>query len=111
MPDAEDLQLLFVEADAAEHQPVAAQGLDRVDAHAAHHLLDLVLPGRDQIHEPSAADVGIQTLDEVGPLGRDAPVALAGLAASAQVAAQREQRRRADVAGVTDGRDYGFIWF
>ena len=36
---------------------VAAQRLDGVDAHAAHHLLDLVLPCGDEIHEPLRAHV------------------------------------------------------
>ena len=51
----------------------------------------------DQIDQPLIADFRIQPLDQLRTLGRDAPVALARLAGAAQVAAQRQQRRRGDI--------------
>ena len=39
--DAQDFQLDFVEADAAQMIAVAAQALDGVDTHTAEHLFDL----------------------------------------------------------------------
>ena len=53
--DAEDLQLFFGQTDAAEHQTVAAERLHRVDAHAAHHFLDLMPPCGHQVDEPLAS--------------------------------------------------------
>ena len=91
-------KLFFVQTHAAQHKAVAAQRLDGVDAHAAHHFLDLVLPRGDKVHQALVADVRVEALHKVGALGCDAPVALAGLAASAQMAAERQKCRRADVA-------------
>ena len=100
MLDAENLKLFFVQTYAAQHKAVAAQRLDGVDAHAAHHFLNLVLPRGDKVHKALIADVRVEALHKVGTLGCDAPVALAGLAASAQMAAERQKCRRADVARI-----------
>ncbi len=57
----------------------------------------------------SAPSLGIQPLDQLRPLGGDAPVAPAGLAGAAQVAAHGQQRGRGDIAGVRaqgDGLDH-----
>ena len=105
MLDAENLKLFFVQAHAAQHKAVAAQRLDGIDAHAAHHFLNLVLPRGDKIHKALVADVRVKALHKVGALGCDAPVALAGLAASAQMAAERQKCRRADVASICTERD------
>ena len=88
--DAEDVQLAVVQTDAAKHQTVAAQGLDGVDAHAAHHFLQLVIPRGDEVDQALRADIRVEALDQIGTLGRDAPVALAGLAGAAQMAAEGE---------------------
>ena len=95
--DAEDFQFLFVEADAAEHQAVAAQSLDGVDAHAAHHLADLMTPGGEQVNQAFGTDVRIQAFYQFGALGCNAPVALAVLAGAAQMAAERQQGSRCDI--------------
>ena len=81
--DPEDLKFFFVQPQTAEHQTVAAQGFDRVDAHAAHHFLQFMVPGGDQIHQTLVADIRIQALYKIGALGGNAPVALAGLAGAA----------------------------
>ena len=88
--DAENTQLLLRKADAAQHETVAAEGFDGVDAHAAHHFLQFVRPGVDEVDEPLVTDVGIEALDELGALGRNAPVALAAVAAAAEVTAERQ---------------------
>ena len=109
MGNAQDLQLLVRQVDAPQHHPVAPQGFDGVDAHAAHHLLDLVLPRRDQIHQPLRALLGIQPLDQIGALGGDAPAAPTCLTGAAQVAAHGQQRGGGDIAGVRaqgDGLDH-----
>ena len=62
-------------------------------------------PGGHQIDKPLRPDVGVKPLDQIGALGGDAPVALAGLAGAAEVTAERQQRRRGDVAGVRAERD------
>ena len=53
-----------------------------------------------EIYKPLFAFVGVEPLYEVGVLGGYAPVALARLAAPAEMAAEREQRGGAYVAGV-----------
>ena len=58
--------------------------------------------------EPLRADVGIQPLDKLRILRGDAPVAPSRVARAAKMAAEREQRGGADVAGVraeSDGLD------
>src|SRR5699024_476671 len=95
----------FGEPDAAQHKAVAAERFYRVDAHAAHQLLDLMLPCVHKVCEPRAADIGIQTLNKLRTLGRDAPVALADLAGAAEVTAECEQSRGRDIAGVGAERD------
>ena len=82
MLDAQDLQFFLVQPDTPEHQPVALQGFNGVNAHAAHHFLDLVLPGGQKVNQPLIADIGVQTLDQIFPLGSDTPVAFAGMAAT-----------------------------
>ena len=79
MLDAENLKFFFVQTHAAQHKAVAAQRLDGIDAHAAHHFLNLVLPRGDKIHKALIADVRVEALHKVGTLGCDAPVALAEL--------------------------------
>ena len=110
MSHAQDFELLLRQADAAEHHAVAAQRLDGVDAHAAHHFLDLVLPCRDEIHQPLRADVGIQPLDKLRIAAWRCPSCTVPLwQRAAKMAAQREQRGGADVAGVraeSDGLDH-----
>ena len=64
-----------------------------------------MLPRGDKIHKALIADVRVEALHKVGTLGCDAPVALAGLAASAQMAAERQKCRRADVARICTERD------
>ena len=105
MLDAEDVQLTVGQADAAQHKTVAAQCLDGVDAHAAHHFLELVIPCSEQVDETLGADIRIQALDQLRTLGCNAPVALAGLAGAAQVAAHCQQSRGADIACVRAERD------
>ena len=100
MSDSEYSELGFVESDTAEHEPVTAERFDRVYAHAAHQLLDLVIPCGEQIAEPLGSDLGIQSLHEVGTLRGDSPIASARLAGAAEVAAEREKRSRCDVYGV-----------
>ena len=80
MLDAEDLEFLFGKTDTSEHEPVSFKSFDGVDPHAAHHFLDFMIPRRKQIGEAFAPDFRIQTLDEILPLRRDAPVALPALA-------------------------------
>lgn len=101
MRNAENLQFLLRETDAAQHETVAAQRLDGVDAHAAEHLLDLVPPCGHEVHETLTAFVGIESLDERRILRSDAPVAVADLAAAAEVTAERRECRRGDIAGVS----------
>ena len=54
-------------------------------------------PSSHQVHQPLIADLRVQPLHKLRPLGCNAPVALAGLTAAAQVAAQSKKRRRTDV--------------
>ena len=103
--DSQNTQLPVVESNAPQHEPVALQRLDGVNAHTAHHFLNLVLPRGDKVHKALIADVRVEALHKVGALGCDAPVALAGLAASAQMAAERQKCRRADVARICTERD------
>ena len=98
--DAENTQLLLRKTHATQHETVAAEGFDGIDAHASHHLLQLVRPGMDEVDEPLVADLGIETLDELGTLRRNAPVALAAVAGAAEVTPERQKRRRADIAGI-----------
>ena len=89
MLDAEDFELLLVEADTAEHQSVAAQRFNGVDTHAAHHFADFMAPCRKEVFQSFTADIRIQTLYQLRTLGCNAPVALALLAGAAQMAATR----------------------
>ena len=59
----------------------------------------------EQVDETLGADIRIQALDQLRTLGCNAPVALAGLAGAAQVAAHCQQSRGADVACVRAERD------
>ena len=60
--DAQRPQLDLVQAHAAQVVAIAAQALDRVDAHAAQHLFDFQRPGPHQVGQPAAADVGFSRL-------------------------------------------------
>ena len=91
--DSEYIKFLLVESYAAEHESVAAEGLKRVDTHTAHHFLDLVIPRVYEVHQALVRDIRIEALNEVCALSCDAPVALAGVAAPAKVAAHRQQSR------------------
>ena len=62
-------------------------------------------PRGHQIDKPPAPLVNIQPLDQLRSLGGDPPVTKPGLTASAQMASQRQQGGRADVAGVRSQRD------
>ena len=105
MLDAEDFEFFFVESQAAQHETVAAERFHRVDAHAAHHFLDLVRPGVHEVDEPPRPLLGIQPLDEFGTLGRNAPITLARMTTAAQVTPEREQRRRRNRNRVRAQRD------
>ena len=105
MRNAEYLEFLFGESDSTQHKTVAAESFYRVDAHAAHKLLDFMLPCVHEIDKPRAADIRIQTLYKLGALGSDAPVALAALAGAAKMTSEREQCGGRDIAGVSAKRD------
>ena len=64
-----------------------------------------MIPRGDEVDQALRADIRVEALDQIGTLGRDAPVALAGLAGAAQVAAHGEQGAGCDVAGVRAERD------
>src|SRR5665648_1029565 len=93
---AEDVAGLGVEAYAAEALAAAAQGLDGVDPQRAQDLLELVAPGAHEVGEALGAPFGVQTPRELGLLRGQAPAAAAGVAALAEVTAQRDERRGAD---------------
>ena len=57
--DTEHAQFGFGQTQTAQHQTVAAQRLDRVDANAAHDLLQLVIPCRDQVDKSACGLVGV----------------------------------------------------
>ena len=82
--DSEYIKFLLVESYAAEHESVAAEGLQRVDTHTAHHFLDLVIPRVYEVYQALVRDIRIEALNEVCALSCDAPVALAGVAAPAR---------------------------
>lgn len=69
MRNSENMQFSVRQTDAAEHQAISTQRLHGVDAHAAHHLLDLVPPRGHQIDKPPAPLVNIQPLDQLRSLG------------------------------------------
>ncbi len=48
-----------------------------IDTHAAHHFLNFVVPGRQQIHQPLAPHFRVQALDQLRTLRGNAPVAFA----------------------------------
>ena len=98
--DAKNLQFLLCQANAAKHQPVAAKGFNRVDAHTAHQFLDLMPPGSHQIDKTLAANIRVQAFDQLRTLGSDAPIAFAALAGAAQVAAQSQHGGGGDIAGI-----------
>ena len=87
-------QLRLVEAYAAQHKSVAAEGFDGVDAHAAHHLLNFVRPGVDEVYKALLADIGIEPFYKVGALCGNTPVALARMAAAAEMATERKHGGR-----------------
>lgn len=91
MQDTEYVKLLLRQADPAQHQTVATQRLNGVDPHAAHHLADFVVPCAHQVDKPLRPHIRVKPLHQVGPLGRNAPVALAGVAGPAQMAPERQQ--------------------
>src|SRR5450756_1181647 len=93
---AEDVAGLGVKAYAAEALAAAAQGLDGVDPQRAQDLLELVAPGAHEVGEALGAPLGVQTPRELGLLRGQAPAAAAGVAALAEVTAQRDERRGAD---------------
>ena len=62
-------------------------------------------PCGHEIDETLTALVGVQTLDERRILRGDTPVAAADLAAAAEVTAERHERRRGDIAGVSTERN------
>ena len=88
MRNSEYIKLSVGHADTAQHQAVALQCFNRVDAHAAHHLLDFMLPCSHQIDESLTSRIDIEPFDQFRILGGDSPVAFSGLAGSAQVASQ-----------------------
>ena len=91
MRNSEHIKFSVGHADTAQHQAVAFQRLDGVDTHAAHHLLDFMLPCSHQIDESLTSCVGIEPFDQIRVLGGDSPVAFSGLAGSAQMASQSKQ--------------------
>ncbi len=64
-----------------------------------------MIPRGNEVDKALAADLRVQALDELGALGRNAPVALAGLAGAAQVAAQRKQGGGRDIGRVRAERN------
>ena len=102
---AEDIEFLLIQTDSAEHEPVAAEGLQGVDTHAAHHFLYLVIPCVNKVHKALVRNIRIKALYKVGTLRCNTPVALTGVAASAQVAAHGEQSRSSYVDCVRAERD------
>ena len=100
MRDPEDLEFFIGHSDTAKHQPVAAERFYRVDTHAAHELFDLMSPCGHEVHEPLASDIGIKSLNKVGTLCSDTPVALAGLAGTAEVTSECKNGSRCDVASI-----------
>ena len=54
MLDAQNAELTIRQPYAAQHQAVALERLNGFDTHAAHHFLNFVVPGRQQIHQPLA---------------------------------------------------------
>ena len=105
MRNSEYVKLSVGHADAAEHQTVALQRLNRVDAHAAHHLFDFMLPCSHQIDESLTSRIDIEPFDQLCVLGGDTPVAFPGLAGSAQVASQSKQSGCPDIAGIRAQRN------
>ena len=97
MLDAENRKLAVTKSDAAKHQTVAAKRLNRIDAHAAHHFLDFMLPCGDEIHKSAAALVGVKPCDKLRALRRNPPVAFSTVTARAEMTAERKQRRRPDI--------------
>ena len=59
MLDAEYVELLLRQADSPEHQTVATQGFDGIDAHAAHHFLDFVVPRRNEVYKALTPSIGV----------------------------------------------------
>ncbi len=43
--NAKDLKFLFIQTHTTQHQAVALEALNGVDAHTTHHLFDFMLPG------------------------------------------------------------------
>ena len=56
-----------------------------------------MIPCVHEVHETAGGYLGVKALYEIGALRRYAPVALAGVAASAQVAAHGKQRGGCDI--------------
>ncbi len=89
-------------------KPVTSQAFQRVDAHAAEHVLQLQAPAAQQIGQPSGADIRVNPLGEEEVAGADAPGTLPGVALLAEAAAQGNKSGGADVDGVsTEGNRLG----
>ena len=80
---------------------------DRSEAYNMSREIAVMDAGRVLTQKPTKAlfaDFRVQPLDKVCALGGDAPVAFAALAGTAQMAAEREQRRCCDIARVRTER-------
>src|SRR3990170_1852235 len=60
--NAENLQLSLRQAHTTQRQTVPPQTLNRVNAHAAHHVLNLQTPAAKQVHQPFSSNVRVEPL-------------------------------------------------
>src|SRR3972149_2754506 len=57
-----NFQLSICQSNAAQHQAVTTEAFYSIDAHASHHLLDLMAPTTKKINEPSGGDIRVDSL-------------------------------------------------
>ena len=88
-----------------QHQTVSAQYLDGVDPHSSHQFFYFMIPRSHQVDQPLFSCFRVQPFYQLWTLSGDAPVALTGLTALAQVASKSQQCGSAHIAGVCPQRN------